>query len=185
MNAMVARKKELIELTLKAAVIYDDIDFAARTAGLLERAAIRSDEALKWDVKPWRLDLLKPSSLAAAALDETLDANLIVVALCEIHLLPDELMGWLEHWAEHRQIEDAGMMVLCPEEAAGPMSSWNRLKEFADWRGLHFLGSHDLRQDEESMDFVRRLGQRKLPGNPEFSRPADPTRIPRHRGINE
>jgi hypothetical protein len=50
MNAIVAREKRWLELTLKAAVIYDDFDFAARTAALLERAAIRSDEALQWHV---------------------------------------------------------------------------------------------------------------------------------------
>jgi hypothetical protein len=184
MHAMVARKN-LIELTLKAAVIYDDFDFAARTAALLERAAIRSDEAMEWDVKPWRLDLLKPSSLADAALDETLDADLIVVALCKTHLLPDELMAWLEHWAAHRQIGNAALLVLCPEETAGPMSSWNRLKEFAEWRGLLFLGSHNLQSDVESTDLVHQLWQRKQPADTELPGSADPAQAPRHWGVNE
>ena len=185
MSAIVASRKELIELTLKAAVIYDDFDFAARTAALLERAAVRSNEAMIWDVKPWRLDLLKPSTLATAALEETMDADLIVVALCKTHLLPDELVEWLEDWAAHRQIRDAAMMVLCPEETAGPMSSWNRLKEFADWRGLLFLGHRNLRYDGESMDFVRQLWQRKQPVVPEPPWAADPARVPRQWGINE
>lgn len=184
MNAMIARKS-LIELTLKAAVVYDDFDLAARTAALLERAAVRSDEAMEWDVKPWRLDLLKPSSLADAALDETLDADLIVVALCKTHLLPDELMEWLEHWAAHRQIADAALMVLCPEETAGPMSSWNRLKELAEWRGLLFLGSHNLQSDVESTDLVQRLWQWKQPTGMELTRSADPAPAPRHWSINE
>jgi hypothetical protein len=182
MNVMVERKR-LIELTLKAAVVYDDFDFAARTAALLERAARRSDEALKWDVKPWRIDLLKPSSLADAALEETLDADLVVVALCTTHLLTDDLMEWLEHWAAHRQIGDAAMLVLCPEETAGPASCWNRLKEFAEWRGLFFLGSHSLQTDLESADFVRRLWQRKHTVVPEVPWSADPA--PRHWGLNE
>jgi hypothetical protein len=185
MSAIVASRKELIELTLKAAVIYDDFDFAARTAALLERAAVRSDEAMKWDVKPWRLDLLKPSFLAAAALEETMDADLIVVALCKTHLLPDELVEWLEEWAAHRQIGDAAMMVLCPEETAGPMSSWNRLKEFAEWRRLFFLGHRHSGHDGESMDFVRQLWQRKQAVMPEPPWPADPVRATRHWGINE
>ncbi len=185
MNAMVASTRELIELTLKAAIIYDDFEFAARTAALLEHAAIRSDEATKWDVKPWRLDLLKPSSLATAALEETLDADLIVVALCKTHLLPDELMRWLEHWAAQRQIGDAALMVLCPEETAGPVSCWNRLKEFAEWRGLLFLGSHNLRNDVEPTDFVHRLWQQKQPGATQVAGRTDPAQAPRRRGINE
>src|SRR6266568_940537 len=143
MNTVVASKKELIELTLKAAVIYDDFDFAARTAALLDRATARLDETTKWDLKPWRLDLLEPSSLADAALEETMDADLVVVALCKNHLLPDDLMEWLEHWAGHRQVGNAALMVLCPEETAGPMSSWNRLKEFAGWRGLPPPNNHN------------------------------------------
>ena len=81
MNAIATHEKRLFEMTLKAAVIYDDFDFAARAAALLERVAIRADEAMKWDVKPWRLDVLKEPSLADTALDETADADLIVVAL--------------------------------------------------------------------------------------------------------
>lgn len=181
---MIARKS-LIELTLKAAVIYDDFDFAARTAALLERAAVRTDEAMKWDTKPWRLDLLKPSSLADAALAETMDADLIVVALCRTHLLPDEFMEWLEHWAARRQIGDAAMMVLCPEETAGPMSAWIRLKEFAEWRGLLFLGSDNLPHDGESMDFVQRLCQQKQPDLPEPSPNRRIRSAPRHRGSDE
>ena len=50
MNAVVAREKPLLAPTLKAAIIYDDFDFAARTAALLERVAVRSDEAMQWHV---------------------------------------------------------------------------------------------------------------------------------------
>ena len=161
MNAITTHEKRLFEMTLKAAVIYDDFDFAARAAALLERVAIRADEAMKWEVKPWRLDMLKQSSLADAALDETTDADLIVVALRKTPSLPDELMGWLERWAMKRQTEDAAMMVLCPEENAASTPLWRELKEFAERHGLPFLGSRILRDDGNSMDFVHRLWQRK------------------------
>jgi len=185
MNAIVTREEDWLKLTLKAAVIYDDFDFAARTAALLERAAVRSDEAIHWDIKPWRLDLLKPSSLADAALGEITDADLIVVALCKTHLPPDALLEWLERWAGRRQTRDAALMVLCPEETAGPMSSWTRLKEFAEWQGLSFLGNRNLQDEVDSMNFVHRLWQRKQPVVPELLWPADQPRAPRHWGINE
>ena len=185
MDAVVAQEKRSLEPTLKAVIIYDDFDFAARTAALLERAAVRSDEAMQWDVKPWRLDLLKPSSLADAALAETADADLIVVTLSKTHLPPDILLNWLEHWAERRQVRDAALMVLCPEETAGPMSSWDRLKEFAAWRGLLLLGNHNLQADGDSLDFVHRLRQRKKPLIPTFSPSVHLPDSPRHWGINE
>jgi hypothetical protein len=185
MNAMVASEKSLLEMTLKAAVIYDDFDFAARAAALLERAAIHTDEAMQWDIKPWRLDLLKPSALADAALDETIDVDLIVVAASRTHLLPDELLEWLEHWAVRRRIADAALLVLCPEETAGPTSLGDRLKEFAEWRGLPFLDCRNLRDDEDPRDFVHRRWQQKQPVIPAAQWPTDQLRATRHWGINE
>ena len=41
MNAIASHEERLFKMTLKAAVIYDDFDFAARAAALLERVAIR------------------------------------------------------------------------------------------------------------------------------------------------
>jgi hypothetical protein len=185
MNVVVAREKPWSEPTLEAAIIYDDFDFAARTAALLERAAIRSDEAMEWDVKPWRLDLLKLSSLAEAALAETADTELIVVALSKTHLLPDTLLDWLGRWAERRQIRDAALMVLCPEETAGPRSARSRLKEFAEWRGLLFLDQRRWPDEGDSMDFVHRLWRQKQSVNPAFSRSVDRAHLVRHWDINE
>jgi hypothetical protein len=188
MSAIATQEKNLFELTLKAAVIYDDFDFAARAAALLERVAIRADEAIKWDVRPWRLDVLQEPSLADAALGETTDADLIVVALRKTPLRPDELTGWLENWAMKRQTEATAMMVFCPEENAASTPLWHSLKEFAEWHGLPFLGSRNLREDGNSLDFVHRLWQRKQPPQPvgpmlvslaESARPSG------HWGINE
>jgi hypothetical protein len=188
MNAIAKHEEHLFEMTLKAAIIYDDFDFAARAAALLERAAIRADEAMKWDIKPWRFDILKSSSLADAALSETIDADLIVVTSCGTHLLPDELMEWLEHWAAHRQIRDVAVMAFCPEENAGPMSLGERLKVFAEWHGLPFLDCRILRDDGDSMDFVHRLWQQKQPPQPvvpTLESFAQSPRPSRHWGINE
>jgi hypothetical protein len=188
MNAIATHEKRLFEMTLKAAVIYDDFDFAARAAALLERVAIRADEAMKWDVKPWRLDVLQEPSLADAALDETADADLIVVALRKTPSLPDELMGWLERWVMKRQTEDAAMMVFCPEENAAPTPLWHELKEFAEWHRLPFLGSRNLRDDGNSMDFVHGLWPQKQPPQPvvptleSFAESPHPSG---HWGINE
>ncbi len=188
MNTIATHEDRLFKMTLKAAVIYDDFDFAARAAALLERVAIRADEAIKWDVKPWRLDVLKEPSLAEAALDETADADLIVIALRKTPSCPDELMGWLESWAIKRQTEDTAMMMFCPEENAASMLLWHELKEFAEWQNLPLLGNRNLLDDGNSMDFVHRLWRRKQPPQPvvpmleSFAESAHPSG---HWGINE
>jgi len=61
MNAIAIQDESFFEMTLKATVIYDDFDFATRAAALLERVAVRVQEAIKWDVKPWRLNMLQQS----------------------------------------------------------------------------------------------------------------------------
>lgn len=132
--------------------------------------------------------MLKQSSLANTALDETADADLIAIASCGTHLPPDELMEWLEHWAAHRQIQDAAVMAFCPEENAGPMSLGERLKQFAEWHGLPFLDCRILQDDGESLEFVDRLWQRKRTPQPVVSTiesGAASSRPPRHWGINE
>ena len=188
MNAVATHEERLSKMTLKAAVIYDDFDFAARAAALLDRVAIRADEAMKWDIKPWRLDVLQEPSLADAALDETADVDLMVVALRKTPSRPDELMIWLESWAMKRQTEDTALMVFCPEENAASTPLWHSLKEFAEWHGLPFLGGRNLRDDGNSMDFVHRLWRRKQPPQPVGSMLESYAESPHpsgHWGINE
>ena len=188
MNAIAIRDESLCEMTLKATVIYDDFDFATRAAALLERVALRVHEAVKWDVKPWRLDVLKQLSLAEAAVDEAADADLIVFALSKTHSPPPELTVWLEHWEAHRQIQDPAVMVLFPGEPAAAMALWHELKQFAGRHGLAFLSSHDVRDNGDSMRFVHQLWQRRQPAAPPlelFAAAPRPLRPLRHWGINE
>ncbi len=188
MNAIAIRDERLIEMTLKATVIYDDFDFATRAAALLERVALRVHEAMKWDVKPWRLDVLKQSSLAEVAGAEAADADLIVFALSKTHSPPQELTVWLEDWEAHRQIENPAVMVLIPGEHAAVTPLWHELKQFAARHGLAFLSSHDVRDNGDSMQFVHQLWQRRQPAAPALELIVDspsPPRPPPQWGINE
>jgi len=185
MNAITIRGEGLFEMTLKATVIYDDFDFATWAAALLERVAIRVHEAVTWDVKPWRLDVLKQSSLAEVAEVEAADADLLVVALSKTQSPPLELTVWLERWAAHRQIEDAAVLALFPDELAGVTPLWRELEQFAERYGLAFLSSQNVRENGDSIQFIHRLWQRRLPAALAFELPAAPPRPPRHWGINE
>ena len=44
--------------TMKALVIYDDLASGKQAVAELKRAANRSKIAIRWDLKPWRLDIL-------------------------------------------------------------------------------------------------------------------------------
>jgi len=185
MNTIAMSDESPFEMTLRATVIYDDFDFATRAAALLERVAIRVHEAIKWDVKPWRLDVLKQASLAEFARAEAADADLIVLALSKAPAPPVELTIWLADWEAHRQVEDAAVMMLCPGERTTAPLLWHELKQFADRHGLAFLSSHDVRDNGDSMQFVHRLWQQRHAAIPILGLPADSPRPLRHWGLNE
>ena len=185
MNPIAIRGESLFEMTLKATVIYDDFDFATRAAALLERVALRVREAVRWDVKPWRLDALKQAPLAEAAETEAADADLILFALSKTRSLPAELALWLERWAAHRQTEDAAVMALSRDESVVGQPLWRGLEQFAERNGLAFLSSHNVQENGDSMQFVQQLWQRKLPAAVALGLSGDPPRPPRHWGINE
>ena len=188
MNAIAIRDESVFGMTLKATVIYDDFDFATRAAALLERVAARTQEAIMWDVKPWRLDVLKQPSLAEAAGAEAADADLLVFALSRTQAPPPELTSWLGQWEAHRQNQDAAVMVLTRSEHTAATPLWHNLKEFAFGHGLAFLNSQDVRENGDSMQFVHQLWERKQPAAPALELLADTPHLPRpprHWGINE
>jgi len=185
MKAIATHEKSLLRPVLKAAVIYDDFEFAARAAALLELAGMHADEALEWDVKPWRLDLLSQPALGEEAVAETAGADLIVFAAGKTHSPPDELMDWLEYWALRRQIQDAAVVLLFSDEPAVATPFGVRLKQFAKRHGLTFLNSAGMPGDGDSLQFIHRLHGQHRPVVPALESPADLPRPPQHWGINE
>jgi hypothetical protein len=65
---------------MNAVIIYEEFDNAAGARALLERAACRADETMRWNVGLWRLDVLKLKLADGAAEVEAMAAHLIVLA---------------------------------------------------------------------------------------------------------
>jgi hypothetical protein len=186
MSAIAVPNESLFEAVLRAVIIYDDFDSAARTMALLERVATRVDEAMKWDIKPWKFDVLKQPALAALTVAVAANADLIVLALRQTHSTPAELLDWLKNWAEHRRIEDAAVLALPSGETQTPPASWDDLKAFAKAHGLFFLDGQSVWNDGSSAP----LGHHWQPHKPPVA--TGPTRAlaerlsaPLHWGINE
>ena len=129
------------QMALKAVIIFDNIALAARAISALENAASNAGETIKWDIKSWQADVLKRPDLTGVTVAAAIDADLVVLALDRMRTASDELLDWLEHWSEHRKIEDAAILAFCPDEAPGDF--FNELKWFTEWRGLNFLESRD------------------------------------------
>jgi len=102
--------------TMKALIIYDDVDSAARAIGILRRAASHVGAHSQWDIKPWSVGVLRLPIAAEEALREAIDADAIVFADLRGSRLPTWLKDWLKRWGVRRQTGGPALVVTC----AGP-----------------------------------------------------------------
>lgn len=125
---------------MKALIIYRDIISAAKANSLLINSDRQPGIDIEWNVRPWRVDMLRFPPTASEALFDALDAHIIVFAGDCSQSFPFWLEEWLERWAKNRQIVDpalAAVSVTFPEEAkALAMSDLNR---FAIRHGLRVI----------------------------------------------
>src|SRR5258707_5659323 len=98
--------------TMKALIVYDDATCAAATNAILHRAADRADISVKWDVRPWRLNMLRFTPTAEEAMSDAADAHLIAFAFRNTQSLPTWLMNWLERWALLQQSPGAALAII-------------------------------------------------------------------------
>jgi hypothetical protein len=181
MSTVAKHKETLPGAILKAVIIYDDFDSATYATALLERVARRTDETIKWDIKPWRGDVLKQPTLAALTVAVAANADLIVLALNHTHPPPTELLDWLKNWAKHRRIKDAAVLALHSGTSHSQSKSWNEIKTLVEAHDLTFLGGDHSWHNGRSAPFVHRLQQQKqlvaAVARPPF---AEPLPIPHH-----
>lgn len=141
MSVIAIDKENAPAMALKAVIIFDSRPLAARAITALENAATGIGESIKWDIKSWQSAALKRSDLMGVTVAVAADADLIVLALDKVRNASDELLDWLEHWSEHRRVEDSAIMAFCPDESSPAF--FDELKWFAEWRGLNFVESRD------------------------------------------
>jgi hypothetical protein len=112
MSAMTIERDQVLEGTMQAVIIYDDVSFAMEAKAMLESAAYRTgDTTAQWSVMPWRLAQLMSSPAADVALAEAMESHMIVLALRPSGSLPSHLSAWLETWAMRRHVPDVALAV--------------------------------------------------------------------------
>src|SRR5260221_625183 len=121
--------------TMKALIVYDDATCAAATNAILHRAADRADISVKWDVRPWRLNMLRFTPTAEEIMSDAADAHLIVLAIRKTRSLPAWMMNWLEQWAVLRQSPGAALAVI----GCGTAEASVAMRQFARRFGLSFI----------------------------------------------
>jgi hypothetical protein len=127
--------------TVKAIIIYDDLDSAVNANTTLQHPVHQADFAVQWNIRPWRVDMLKFPPTADEALTDALDAHLIVFAGRSAQSLPFWLERWLEQWAKYRRIRDAALAVVGTGSAKALSSALARpdLSQFARCHDLSVI----------------------------------------------
>ena len=150
--------------TMKALIIYDDFHSAAEANATLQHSAHRADLAVQWNIRPWRVDLLKFPPTADEALTEALDAHLIVFAGHSAQSLPFWLERWLEQWAKYRRIKDAALAVVGAgsSEALASASAKPDLSQFARRHDLSVFIDGNIRSAPASIEDGASSGEGQL-----------------------
>ena len=148
---------------MKALIIYDNFALAAKANGLLQQAAQQADGRLHWNIRPWRVDVLRWPPGADEALVDAADAHLIVLAGPRAQSLPPWLKDWLERWDTRRQIPDAALSAVGGiRDDSLSMSASPELFRFAIEHGLNFVADDHLPNDGQSAFPVRSIPVRGI-----------------------
>jgi hypothetical protein len=107
----------LLYPAMKALIIYQDFACAAKANTAMQHSAQHSEVQVEWNIRPWRVDMLKFPPNADEALEDAMDAHLIVLAGCCTRSIPHCLQDWLEKWADCRQIEAAALAIFGGENS--------------------------------------------------------------------
>lgn len=153
--------------TMTALIIYDNPASATTAVATLQYAAHRVELNAQWNIKPWRVDVLRFPLAADEALKEATDADLIVFAGPQAYQPPAWLKEWLECWAERRQVEDAALVVMRGGNGgkiASPAAP--ELSRFALRHGLSFIIEIESVREHVAASVVRTQRERKLPARP-------------------
>jgi hydrogenase maturation factor HypF (carbamoyltransferase family) len=186
MSAKAIRDENVFDATMNAVIIYDEFDYATKANAMLERAAHRTDETTHWSVKPWRVDMLKLSPVAEAALAEAAEAHLIVLAVRQVQSLLPWLVDWLERWATCRQVQEAALAVWDGGNADTRFArATPELSQFAGRHGLSFIFDDTILTEDESAVSERSLHEREVTMPSTLGQLWDEPIDCQHWGINE
>jgi len=125
--------------TVKALIIYDNFACAAKASATLQHAACRANVSAHFNIKPWRVDVMRLPSVAEEALMEAADSDLIVFAGPRAYSLPAWLEDWLERWVTRREVGEAALAVIHDGTGGRLAPPATELSRFAARHGLSFI----------------------------------------------
>lgn len=125
---------------MNAVIIYDQFDVALKASTLLQDAAAEAGTSVGWHIQPWQMEQLLSKSSRKLALQDAVEAHLLLLAFRSPAALPSRLfVDWLEQWAASRTVEDAILSAF--DTGDGASIEW-QLDQFRERHGLKKLCEH-------------------------------------------
>jgi hypothetical protein len=187
MSATATQTETAFAASMRAVIIFDNFDFAAKANAMLAGVAYSADEGAQWDVRPWHAGKLEQSGPAVEALIEAASAHLILLAFRQQKPLPSTMLNWLETWAASRLVPDAALAVWDGGDVGAlsrPVAS--ELCQFAERHGLSFIFDSGDSVGRDATTFVIDLHEREVAVTPTLLSIRDVVeRGYSHWGINE
>jgi hypothetical protein len=122
-------------------IVYED---AAAATGAMQtwsflKKQLEPDFELR--VSMWKFDLLQNGEMQELAVNDALEANLIIVASHTGTTLPMEIESWVQLWASRKRDDSAALIALL-DQSAHAQAKWatfDFLKGAAARAGMQFL----------------------------------------------
>jgi hypothetical protein len=135
-----AKSKPKQPFSMNAIIIYQDVAFAIRSRGLLQRVGHQQNVRVEWTIRFWPIHAFDEPAMAEIALGESLDAHLIILPSDIGQSLPPHLLTWLKCWARQRQIPGAAIGILNGEQFTRPAFPLSvELPDFLRRYGLNLI----------------------------------------------
>jgi hypothetical protein len=148
---------------MNALIIYDDFASAIRASTALRQAAYRAKVRANWNLRPWRADILRFAPTADEALNDAVDADVVMLVGRRVYALPPWLSQWLESWGSRRKPEDCALIVVRDETDRKGSAPNAELSRFAEKHSLDFIVENDTSSDDGILSSVLTLPEDDSP----------------------
>jgi hypothetical protein len=149
-------------------IIYEDFETGKAAKRTYDYLVSNLGEDCEFNNQMWKFDVLSIPKLAAIAVLDACEADIILVAT-HGGSLPAAVRSWLESWV-HKGSRAIALVALCDGEPPQAHAVCNVLRDAAQRAGMQFFAHPDFWPGEESVSerpngFARPLGMVRSPRN--------------------
>jgi hypothetical protein len=141
----------------RVVMVYDDFTAGKRAMDTCNFLLLQLGGGVKLSSSMWKFDVLRCSKLMEMAVEDAVDADVIIVANGPNCGLPDKVIHWLKSWTLARRGGSAALVALMDytgDDPQEPDRAQVLLKQAASTAGIDFL-PHEIRR-AESQDPIQR-----------------------------